>query len=132
MPTRTVLIQVPFSVTSAVELRHDCIQRHLWEWSVSSTAMRFLLIPRCIDVEVGEGADGDRLEGRARPVGADLGYRLAEHVGDYGRDDRPANPALTGAPPATGEGPDLGGGRCARPRCATEFGDRHLLAAVRE
>src|SRR5260370_41821569 len=128
MPTRTVLIQVPFSVTSAVELRHDCIQRHLWEWSVSSTAMRFLLIPRCIDVEVGEGADGDRLEGRARPVGADLGYRLAEHVGGDCRDDPPPDPAPTGAPPATGEGLDLVGGRGAAPRCATDLGDRHPLS----
>jgi len=24
--------------------------------------------------EIGEGADGDRLEGRARPVGADFGH----------------------------------------------------------
>src|SRR6266700_2106853 len=27
---RTALIRGPFSVSSVVELRHDCVQRHLW------------------------------------------------------------------------------------------------------
>src|SRR5260370_13917804 len=39
---RTALIQGPFSVSSVVELRHDCVQGICGEWSDTSPAMGVL------------------------------------------------------------------------------------------
>ena len=60
-----------------------------------------------VGVEIGEGADGNRLEGRARAIGADFGDRLVQHGSNDRRDHGPADPALTGPHPATGEGLQL-------------------------
>src|ERR1700730_17583534 len=83
-------------------------------------------------VEIGEGADGDRLERGARAVGADFRYGFAERVGDDGRDDRAADPALAGSHAATGKRLELVWTLRAEPRGAAAPADRHLLAAARD
>ena len=83
-------------------------------------------------VEIGEGADGDRLERGARAVGADFRDGFAERVGDDGGDDRAADPALAGSHAATGERLELVWTLRAEPRGAADPADRHLLAAARD
>src|SRR5207244_11820115 len=80
--------------------------------------------------EMGKGADGDRLERGAGPIGADFSDRFAEDVGDNGRDHRPADPALTGPHPAAGKRLELVRARGAEPRRTADPANRHLLAAA--
>src|SRR5215472_11049579 len=81
-------------------------------------------------VEIGEGAESDRLERGARPIRADLGDGFPERVGDHRRDDRSADPALAWPHTAASERLQLVRSGRAQSCRAADLCDRHLLAAT--